>query len=124
MRFLPVEGIPRLNTTPLATVTVDSPRVTVELDDENEARFRLVFEPYQAVRMVTADCYVPPVGVPLIANTMLEVIESSWVDELRASLRVSDAGADFMDKAHHYVVPLQDDFLEVVALRVTVEPAP
>jgi hypothetical protein len=115
MKLEPVPGIPKLETTPLAEVKVASSRVTVDLDDEEENRIQLAFDPYQAVRMVTADCYIPPGDLSIIPKVVVEVTGSTWLDELRANVREIDQGADFMDKAHHYMVPLQDDFLEVVA---------
>jgi hypothetical protein len=121
MKFEPVPGVPRLETTPLPVLGVASSAVSVELDDENENRVRLVFKPYQAVRMITADCYVPPGGLSVIPNVVVEVVGSNWIDELRANLREVDEGADFMEKARHYLVPLQDDFLEVIAWGVAVE---
>lgn len=121
MRFQPVEGVPKLEGTPLPEVKVESSCVSVELDDESEKRIRLVFKPYQALRMTTADCYIPPGSLSIIPKVVVEVVGSNWIDELRANLGKIDEGADFMDKAHHYLVPLQDDFLEVVAWGIDVK---
>lgn len=120
MELVAVAGIPQLNTTPLATLRVESPEVVVELDDANETRFRLRFSPYQAIRMVTADCFVSPGGEAIMADTVMEVRGSAWLEELKASLRLVDEGAHFLDEAHHYLLPLQDDFLEIVAWSVEV----
>ncbi len=120
--FAVVEGIPRLHTTPLAKVVVECPRVVVELDDEEKKRFRLLFEPYQAVRVVTEDCFYPPEGLTVVPNTVVEVKESPWVQELRENLSHVDHTATFLEKARHYLLPLQDDFLEVVAWKVSYEP--
>lgn len=121
MKFEPVREVPTLETTPLAALKVESSCVSVDVDDEEENRVRLVFKPYQAIRMVTADCYIPPGDLSIIPKVVVEVIGSTWLDELRANLREVDTGADFMEKARHYLVPLQDDFLEVVAWSLEVE---
>lgn len=41
--------------------------------------------------------------------------------DLHRKLRKTDILADFLEKSQHYLVPLQDDFLEVVAWGVAVE---
>lgn len=122
VKLLPVEGLPRLNTTPLAEVVFKESRVIAEVDDANERRWRFIFEPYQAIRVTTADCFSTPGGITLIPQTIVEVADSEWVAELKAALARIDHTATFMDKAHHFLLPLQDDFLEVVAWAVRCEP--
>jgi len=119
MTIVHLQNIPRLHTTPLASVQVKDSQVIADVDDEQEKRFRLVFKPYQAMRMMTADCYSLPEGVTLIPNTVMEVLNSSWIVELIKSLKQADETATFMGKARHFIVPLQDDFLEVVAWGIT-----
>ena len=118
---VPVEGLPKLHATPLALVICDTPKVTVEADNEKEARVRFVFEPYQAIRMVTADCFSVSEGISIIPQTIVEIKNSTWIDELRSTLKMTDCDADFMDKARHFLFPLQDDFLEIIAWDVRVE---
>lgn len=122
MKLLPVEDLPRLHTTPLAEVVVKENQVIAEADDAAERRWRFVFEPYQAVRVTTADCFSTPGGLTLIPQAVVEVADSEWIAELKASLTRIDHTATFMDKAHHFLLPLQDDFLEVVAWAVRCEP--
>jgi hypothetical protein len=119
--IIPVEILPKLHVTPLASIICDSPKVIVEADDENEARIRFIFEPYQAVRMITADCFSAPEGVTITPQIIVEIHNSIWVSELRSTLKKTDCEADFMDKARHFLLPLQDDFLEIVAWNVIVE---
>ncbi len=70
--------------------------------------------------MITADCYALPNDAALLPKTVIEVLEPSWIAELTKSLKKVDETATFMGKASHFIVPLQDDFLEVVAWNVTV----
>ncbi|MCA8937442.1 MAG: hypothetical protein KDB68_14690 [Planctomycetes bacterium] len=121
MKFRPVSGVPRLESTPLAEISIRDTSVVVELDDENDKRIRLVFDPRQAIRVTTSDCFILPSDLTIIPQVVVEVLESEWIAELRSNLRKIDAGADFMDRAHHYLIPLQDDFLEVVAWGVRIE---
>ena len=121
MALIPIEKLPKLHCTPLATVSIDSPKVIVEVDDELEKRFRLYFEPYQAVKITTADCFLVEEGTIIIPQTIVHVDGSAWLNELRKNLSIIDETAEFLDDAKHYLVPLQDDFLEVVAWSVSVE---
>jgi len=122
MRLKAVRECPRLNSTPLARVEIGSAKVVVEADDIDERRWRFVFSPFQAVRVVTADCFETPGGLMLDPHTVVEVVDSPWIAELRASLVRIDQGASFMDRAHHYLLPAQDDFIEVVAWSVVCVP--
>jgi hypothetical protein len=116
-----IEGLPKLHVTPLASVVCAAPKIVVEADDEKESRVRFTFEPYQAIKMVTADCFDIPDGMSIIPQTIMEIENSTWVYELRNTLEMTDCEADFMDKARHFLLPLQDDFLEIVAWDVRVE---
>jgi hypothetical protein len=120
MIIVPVKNIPRLHTTPLASVQVNDSQVIVDVDEEREKRFRLVFTPYQAMRMITADCYYLPDGGAPLPNTVMEVLHSCWIEELTKSLKQVDETATFMGKARHFIIPLQENFLEVVAWGISV----
>jgi hypothetical protein len=95
--------------------------VVIEVDDEHERRFRLLFEPYQALRVVTEDCFDTPDGLAIIPQTVVEVKDSRWVHELQSILARGDHQATFLTKARHFLLPLQDDFLEIVAWNVRCE---
>lgn len=116
----PVAGLPVLHATPLPSVVCEPPAVFVEVDDEQEKRFTIEFTPFQAMKMTTADCFCPPEGVSIVPQVILEVQESKWIDELTRVLSSTDRDADFMNKARHFLVPLQDDFLEVIAWGVRI----
>jgi hypothetical protein len=113
--------LPRLHETPLGVIRVENGRVTVEGDTPEEVRVRFVCEPYQAVRMVTIDCAPMPEGLVLRGGEIIEVRNSAWVAALRDVLQRVDHTATFLDRARHFIFPLQDDLLEVVAWDVRVE---
>ena len=120
MRLLAIPSFPRLNTTPLASVRLEEGSVIVEADDEQEQRIQIIMGPYQAMRITTADCFTLPPGTNIIPKTVCEVSESEWISDLKRVLSVTDETATFLNKAHHYLFPLQDDFLEVVAWDIAV----
>ncbi|MGH2351656.1 MAG: hypothetical protein ACRDI2_10055 [Chloroflexota bacterium] len=115
MRLVAVPDVPKLHTTPLAAVRVERSRVRVDLDDEEEQRLRLTFGPFQAVRVTTADCFLAPRGLRSVRQRVVEVVDSPWVEELRAAQRQIDHTATFMDRARHFLIPAPDGVIEVVA---------
>jgi hypothetical protein len=107
----------RLHATPLETLSVDGPSLTIEFDDVEEKRWRVSFRPYQALRLTTMDCiFIEPFVINgRYPSAVLEMIDSAWVRDLADVLREKDHAATFMNKAHHYVFPFQDRIVEVVA---------
>src|SRR5687767_1650270 len=98
MTIVPVQSIPRLHMTPLASIRVKDSRVIGDVDDEQEKRLSLVFHPYQAMRITMADCYALPDGVTFLPNTVMEVLHSSWTAELTRGLKQVDETATLMGK--------------------------
>ena len=127
MKATVVEGIPRLHTVANPEIKVSpSNELIVEADDRNERRFRLVFSPFQGIKIITIDCYKVPEALAPLSGHVMEISNSEWMDELRRVLSRKDETATFMDKARHFMVPLGDAVLEVVAWRFSVsylEPA-
>lgn len=116
MTWILLETLPRLHETPLAIIRVDFPRVVLEADDQHERRVRFTFEPYQAVRVVTADCFLVPEGLTLsVPWPVFACSDSSWIEQLKDCLSRKDVTATFLNNARHFLIPLQDDFVEVVA---------
>lgn len=122
MHFEVVASVPRLHLTPLALIKIEGGRVIVDADDEHEKRVRLVCEPYQAVRVVTADCFTLPSALAITIGTIVEVHDSEWLADLSIALKRNDHTATFMQKARHFLLPLQDEFLEIVAWNIRYEP--
>ena len=105
MNLIPVKNLPRLHVTPLASIQIKNSRVVVEVDDEAERRIELIFQPSQAVRMTTADCFVLPKGVSIVQQTLVEVLGSEWITTLKANLKRIDESGAFMEKARHFIIP-------------------
>jgi hypothetical protein len=124
MELRPVPGLPTTHEVSLPLVTVSGPRVVVEMDDEYEGRFRLVFSTFQAVKVTTADCFDLPEEIELFPREVVEVLGSPWIAELRAALNRTDETATFMDKAMHFLIPGSDEYIEVVAWDVECKALP
>ena len=120
MNVLIVQNLPRLHTTPLPSIRIEESRVVVDLDDEFERRFQLVFQPYQGVRIITTDCFQVPTGMAEMPKAVVEILDSEWITDLKRNLKQTDETANFMEKSRHFIVPLQDKFLEVIAWSVAV----
>ncbi len=116
--LLPLRDIPQLHTTPLATIRVEYPKLIIEADDIEEKRVRFIFQPYQAMRVITSDCFKPPNGLQIIPRIISEVINSSWINELKCISHKTDHTAEFMNKSRHFIFPMQDEFVEVVAWNI------
>jgi len=109
-----------MHITPLETLVMRGSSIIVELDDINEKRHKIVFKPFQAVRITTIDCVK---GVEysneysfrdgIYHRHILMIDDSEWIRILKQDL--TDSRATFLNKAKHYVQPLQDCFIEVVA---------
>ena len=124
MKLVPLEGLPRLHATPLPETRIWDGRVAIEVDSEGEERLRLLFSPFQAARVTTADCFLVPGGSPLSPGRIYEVVGSVWIEELKTALRKIDCDATFLSSSRHFLVPAQDDFIEVVSWSIHCEPAP
>lgn len=127
-----VEPRLRIHEVPLEKIHVDAHSVAIELDDENEARWRLYFAPIQAVRITTEDCicnldiakeiWEGNVGFPdgdwpqsHYRRYLMEKADSPWIHQLRDALRQSCATDNFTQKSHHYVMHVGDNLWEIVS---------
>jgi len=112
-----------INVTPLEEIKLSPTELSIEFDDSDEVRWRASFSPYQAFRVTTIDCIETE---PFLFNGkrpfhILEITDSTWINELRLTLARKDATANFLDMAHHYVFPFQDIIIEVVAWELKLE---
>ena len=114
-----------IHTVPFAKTIIDDKdnTVIVEFDDIDERRRRFCFSPYQAVRIVTADCadydFIPddiPIGE--YKRYICEVCDSKWIRELKNELKECDPDATFLDNARHFIFNMGESVLEVVATEV------
>jgi len=115
-----------INTTPLETISVSSNEVTIELDDVKENRHRIKFSPYQAIKVITIDCvssreYFNDYSFRngYYQRYILNVDDSEWINALKSKL--SDNMANFLNESIHYVLPLQENIIEIIAHKINIE---
>jgi len=115
VKILSLHDLPKVNETPLARVIHLDTMLIVEFDDNNENRVTLQFSPIQAFRWTTIDCYEVLDNLLLISRNILELLNSEWVRQLTETLSSVDHSARFMENVRHFLIPLGDGVLEVVA---------
>ena len=109
-----------IHETPCEEIHINSNSITIEFDDINEARRKIFFCPFQAVRITTIDCVdLDTVIVPESYSNgryrryLLECIDSPWIDNLKSQL--VDSTDDFLEKSKHFMLDLGDNLLEIIA---------
>ena len=121
MTYQPVEGFPALYGVPQPRVELRDRMAIVEVDDVVDGRarsIRIVFEPFQAVRITTEDCFIyedEEGEEDESLEGLVEVVGSPWVEELTAALAQLNKTATFMNKARHFLITTRENVVEVVA---------
>lgn len=106
-----------IHETALEKITYHRGVLLVEFDNVHEQRVQLRFSPFQAARITTIDCFdVPSLLInDRLPRYLLEVVDSPWIEVLKEELRRNDRSATFMNKARHFILPLGDNIVEVIA---------
>ena len=111
-----------INNVPLDKISIEQNTVTIDFDDVNEQRYKIIFTPYQAVKVTTADCFDK--DILLTSETLesgryqrhiLEVENSEWIEQLKKALKENDENATFIEQARHFIIDLRDKIFEIVA---------
>ena len=118
--FEPIPDLPELGRVMAPAIQVGDRIIDAMITDARGLEIALSFQPYQAMRLTTVDCFREPDDLPHRPEVMYWTSASEWIDQLKASLAVVDRTADFMDRAVHFVIPAGDDVLEVIAWRVEI----
>ncbi|WP_287156830.1 hypothetical protein [Chloroflexus sp.] len=106
-----------IHQTPLEKVSYEGANLLVEFDEVQGRRVRLIFSPWQALKVTTVDCFdVQTLLIDGYLNRrLLELTESQWIAALKEELHQHDHQATFLNQAHHFVLPFQENIVEVVA---------
>jgi hypothetical protein len=120
--FGPMADIPAPDPVLSPRITVAERAIEVVVTDRDDRRITMRFQPYQAMRMTTGDCYRPTDGRPGHPERIEWARSSALLDELTAALAEVDSRATFMEDAVHVIIPAGDDVLEVVATRIEITP--
>ena len=112
----------QIDTVPMEKVIFEEGKFCVYLDDVNEKRHKVVFSPYQAIKITAIDCmsaqefyneYCYRDGI--YHRHILKIENSDWISELNRNFKDADPRSNFMFKSNHYVLPLYEEIIEVVA---------
>ncbi len=111
---------------PLEKISTDGISITIELDDENEVRWRLVFCPFQDIRITTEDCYgysnIPDSEETFASGRykryLLEIHDSERIAQLRTQL--VHEHDDFLVESRLFFMHLGDNMVEIVAWDVEI----
>ena len=116
-----------IHTTPLEEIVINSYSITVFLDDVFEKRFKITFCPFQLFKVLTIDCasafdYYNDYSLRggRYHRHILEMKDSPLIKELKENAPY----CTFLEKSRHFVLPLQENIVEVVAYDFTIEPYP
>jgi len=113
-----------IHTTPLEKISIDANSLEILLDDVYENRYKIFVSPYQSVKIITIDCvssadyfneYCFRDG--RYHRHILQIENSGLIEELKKS----GAPASFINNAKHFVLPLQEILIEVIAFELNVE---
>lgn len=122
-RDAPFEALPHspnLARVTYPVVEIKDRLIRLELEDEKLLGLELRFQPYQALKLTTSDCFLPPDGARMRADSVLYSRKTAWLGELKSALHVRDYTATFMDHAIHFLIPAGDDVIEIAAWRVEI----
>lgn len=113
--ILVIENLPTLETVSLSQVTIHTAQIEVSVDTISDGRLLLNFCPYQALKVTTNDCFIPPETWKIDRQKVMEVVNSRWCSSLDKNLKLIDHDATFMDQARHFLLAIDDGFLEIVS---------
>ena len=118
--FYVVPHTPVLQRVSYPVIEIKDRLIRVSLEDVQGNPIQLEFQPYQAMRLTTQDCFLAQPGSERLHSRILYQKTSPWLAELKAALKVIDRTADFMDQALHFTIPAGDDVLEIAAWKVAI----
>lgn len=105
-----------IHTTPLETLAYQGSTLTLSLDDTEEIRRTILFSPYQYFHVITDDCIDKDWLNSFYSGTgIYEAKNSALLLDLKHRLKVNDFRANFLEKSRHFIIPLQDNLIEIVA---------
>ena len=112
-----------IHTTSLEKIIVDANSIEICLDDVNEERYRIVAKPYQAIKITTIDCASSDdfhndfcFRDGRYHRHILQMLNSHFLKELKEKA----ASFGFLTKSKHFVFPLQEIVVELIAYELNV----
>ena len=114
-----------IHTTPLEKILIEPSSIKVFLDDISEQRYKITFSPFQAVNITAIDCtsaldfYNDYSFRDGRYHRHILVMEDS---DFIKSLDESTTNRNLLKLSKHFVLPLQEIIIEVVAYDIRIEP--
>lgn len=123
MEITVVTKNPEINSVPYYELFINSTKQYIEFEDVAEKRWRVEFKIVQAWKITTFDCFdleLLDTNESLDENGknhhyLLEVNDSQWIKELKKELNARDNNAKYLQESHHYILPLGEEIIEIVA---------
>jgi len=113
-----------IHTTPLEKISIDTNSIEIMLDDIYEQRYKISARPYQAVKIVTIDCVSSADYYNEFCfrdgryhRHILQIENSDLINELKEN----GTSLPFLNDAKHFVLPMQEIIIEIVAAELKVE---
>lgn len=107
-----------IHTTPSEEIIVDPDSITVTLDDIYERRYKITVKPFVSIKIVTIDC----VSSKEYYNDFCyregryhrHILQADNSHDLNMLIQNS-GGKQFLNNAKCFILPLQDNFVEIIA---------
>lgn len=117
-----------INNVPLEEIKITQTAVEVRIDDINERRYCITFKPYQAVKVITSDCFDKSIlldsdnySFGRYKRYILEALDSEWINMMKSTLKSNDENAVFLETARHFILDLGDNILEIISTDIEIK---
>jgi hypothetical protein len=94
----------------------DKNSLFIEFDDINEARYKIEFLSYRALKVTDEDCFDGSIlsDIPY-SGMMYELINSEWLCDLKDLYYETIPSGNLLDNVRHYMLGLGDYYAEIIA---------
>lgn len=113
------------HTTPMENIVLNPYSIEIDIDNIEEERYRILIKPYIAFKVVTIDCassrdyfheYCYRDG--RFHRHILEIENSPWIEQLGKNIAYHNS--HILRDVKHFVLPLQDIVIEVIAKELVI----
>lgn len=114
----------KLHSTPLENFAYNRSGLEIYVDDRSEQRYKISFDKCLKVDIMDTDVASVMTNYYQVAGyTLIEVENSKLIDELKSQTTEPSMLAQ-LERSKHYVLPMRDNLVEVVAEDIAIEKAP
>jgi hypothetical protein len=101
-----------------ANISVTPHFIEIFAQDMNGEEVVVTFSPYAGIKFTTSDCYrmpPPPDDWLCELGPIREMPNSTWLNELKDQLKLSDFDSDFLEGSKHFIFATQDVVMEIIS---------